>query len=180
MTASAFEGEREKCLEAGMDDFLTKPVDSARLASVLRAHAHHTGPVPVAPVAHDAAPAAPANAVLDPSRIEELLDMGEGAEVLVHRAVDNFVSRVPETRGRACRAAIAREDGEELRALAHRLKGSALNLGASRVAQVSLALEECRTRGLRRRGAAAGRARGRPWARPARRSRATAPAESVR
>ena len=39
-------------------------------------------------------------------------------------------------------AAVAREDGEELRALAHRLKGSALNLGAARVAQVSLALEE--------------------------------------
>jgi signal transduction histidine kinase/DNA-binding response OmpR family regulator len=141
MTASAFEGEREKCLAAGMDDFLTKPVDSTRLASVLRAHAHHTGPVPVAPVALDAAPAAPAGAVLDTSRIEELLDMGEGAEVLVHRAVDNFVTRVPET-VTGLREAVARQDAEELRALAHRLKGSALNLGASRVAQVSLALEE--------------------------------------
>jgi PAS domain S-box-containing protein len=141
MTASAFEGEREKCLAAGMDDFLTKPVDSTRLASVLRAHAHHTGPVPVAPVALDAAPAAPAGAVLDISRIEELLDMGEGAEVLVHKAVDNFVTRVPET-VTGLREAVARQDAEELRALAHRLKGSALNLGASRVAQVSLALEE--------------------------------------
>ena len=116
------------------------PWTATRLASVLRAHAHHTGPVPVAPVAHDAAPAAPASAVLDPGRIEELLDMGEGAEVLVHRAVDNFVSRVPETVSEL-QAAVDREDGDELRALAHRLKGSALNLGAARVAQVSLALE---------------------------------------
>lgn len=68
--------------------------------------------------------------------------MGEGAEVLVHRAVDNFVSRVPETVAEL-RAAADRADGDELRALAHRLKGSALNLGASQVARVSLALEEC-------------------------------------
>ena len=48
---------------------------------------------------------------------------------------------VPETVSEL-QAAVDREDGEELRALAHRLKGSALNLGAARVAQVSLALEE--------------------------------------
>ena len=142
MTASAFEGEREKCLAAGMDDFLTKPVDSSRLASVLRAQADEAGPVPAPPVASPrVAPAVTTGGVLDASRIEELLEMGEGAAVLVHRAVDNFVSRVPETVA-GLQAAVARDDSLELQALAHRLKGSALNLGAARVAEVSLALEE--------------------------------------
>ena len=140
MTASAFEGEREKCLAAGMDDFLTKPVDSTRLASVLHAHVH--GGAQVAPVVFEDAPATVSpGVVIDTGRIAELLGMGEGAEVLVHRAVDNFVSRTPATVA-DLEHAVASDDAEQLAALAHRLKGSALNLGAARVAEVSLALEE--------------------------------------
>jgi HPt (histidine-containing phosphotransfer) domain-containing protein len=121
-----------------------------RLSSVLRAHAapgaqplRDAGPAPALPEAAGPAaePAADGTPLLDASRIEELLEMGDGAAVLVKRAVDNFVSRTPETLAEL-HAAVVACDAEALRAGAHKLKGSALNLGALRVAEVSLALEE--------------------------------------
>jgi two-component system, sensor histidine kinase and response regulator len=43
MTASAMQGDRERCLEAGMDDYITKPVRSDDLAAVLARLVPHGG-----------------------------------------------------------------------------------------------------------------------------------------
>ena len=143
MTASAVIGERERCEAAGMDDFLTKPVNSERLSSTLRAY------VVAAAIAHDershdAGDETPLiareSSVLDESRLEELTEMGDRARMLVLRAVDNFVSRVPEVL-EELRGAVARHDAEELRAVAHGFRGSALNLGVARAAEIALDLE---------------------------------------
>ncbi len=130
MTASAVDGERDKCLEAGMDDFLTKPVDGERLEAVLRAY---TGGVGTS--------ADPVPELIDLGRLTELDGMGERAVALVDRAVQNFVAGLPATLD-SLRSSVRSSDVAEVRHLAHKLRGSALTLGAMRVAAVAERLED--------------------------------------
>ncbi|MEJ7794107.1 MAG: PAS domain-containing protein [Nocardioides sp.] len=165
VTASALEGERERCLESGMDDFLTKPVDSARLHRVLRQWISGArgargddAPVSTSPAVPPAAPAAsttttstPAAAlsaepgergeIVDVSRIEMLHEMVKDGVSLFQRSSGNFIAHAQD-RSTAIGAAVERGDADELTATAHKLKGSALNLGLPRVGAAASELEE--------------------------------------
>jgi CheY-like chemotaxis protein len=136
LTASATTGEDERCRAAGMDGFLTKPVRLDTLGSALAEQLG--GTAPEQPPATAPSPSAPV--VLDPSRLEELAEMGADAVPLIQRAIDNFVTTAPENLETLWRLWRER-DGGALRAASHKLKGSAANLGAERVAAVALEVE---------------------------------------
>jgi signal transduction histidine kinase/CheY-like chemotaxis protein len=142
MTASAIDGERERCLAAGMDDFLTKPVDTGRLEAVLAAHSRDdTAAEPLEePMAELAEMPESIEPPVDLGRLQELLSLGESAVPLVDRAIANFVNHLPQHL-EDLHDAVMTGDGLRLRDLAHRLRGSALNLGATRVAAATWELE---------------------------------------
>src|SRR5690606_21139659 len=143
MTAGAIEGDRERALAAGMDDFLTKPLDFRRLQQVL---ARWVGE-PAARAGGSTAINAPApplppdGVVLDPRRIADLRELdvpGETSYVaMVARAFLDRGDAYPER----VRAAVAAADAEEISAAAHLLKGNALNLGLRELGAVAETIE---------------------------------------
>ncbi len=134
MTASALEGERERCLAAGMDDFLTKPVAAADLERVVRRWT-------ATPAAERApAPPAPASPVLDPDRRRMLEELSKDGVTFFDRTAASFRARVGDQVA-AIREAIAAHDADRLQFCAHQLKGSALNLGLPLVGATAARLE---------------------------------------
>jgi PAS domain S-box-containing protein len=141
MTAAAVEGERERCLAAGMDDFLTKPVDLAALTAVLDTWLHQESAVrpPARERRSDAEPTAEV-AGLDLERIDELRDLDPGDTTYLDRAIGNFVANSPTTLA-TIREACAVGDAETLRQVSHKLAGGALNLGITAAGRIAQQLE---------------------------------------
>ncbi len=134
MTASALEGEQERCLASGMDDFLTKPVDPARLFRALRKWIDGSA-TSTSPAREPAM-----ETIVDLDRMRMLDSMRRDGTSLFERASANFAANAPGQLG-DIRTAVAAADATALVATAHKLKGSALNLGLPLVGEAAFALE---------------------------------------
>jgi two-component system sensor histidine kinase/response regulator len=134
MTASVLEGERERCLAAGMDDFLTKPVDPGDLERVIRTWTSAPAPQRLP------APPALVSPVLDPVRRRMLEELSKDGITFFDRTAASFQTRVGDQVA-DIRAAIAANDAYRLQFTAHQLKGSAFNLGLPLVGATAARLE---------------------------------------
>ena len=134
MTANAMAGDREKCLEAGMNDHLAKPIDPDKLFEALlrwiQARSESSGAVTIAeaPKPKAAAEVAPLDiaGINTQTALKRTGGNRQRYESLLQRFAASQTGAVREIR-----AAIAAKDIETAQRTAHSLKGAAANLGAN-------------------------------------------------
>jgi CheY-like chemotaxis protein/HPt (histidine-containing phosphotransfer) domain-containing protein len=137
LTAHAMKGDDEKCREAGMTDYLTKPLDRAKLQACLERHIGKLGGevVEAKPeVVHEAPPAA---APVDWTAFLKSMD---GDETLARELVDLFIESGDETLV-AILDALGAHDYAAVSEQAHSLKGASANLRATATAAAAARLE---------------------------------------
>jgi HPt (histidine-containing phosphotransfer) domain-containing protein len=140
MTAAAMDGDREMCLAAGMDDYITKPVRLEAIAAVLERWAGR--PVPDEPEAGAVGPA-PGGALPDPldqAQIELLSSLDDGEGAVLREIIDQYLAQTVEGRGDLVRA-IGQGDAQALERAAHKLRGASANVGAVVLAEICSELE---------------------------------------
>ena len=134
MTAHAMKGDRERCLEAGMDDYIAKPVHAAELLQVLQKFEPQE-----AAAAFPGLPAETTSAhpVFDR---ETALERVNFEEELLDEVTQLFLTDLPN-RIAELQSALERGDAKPLEMAAHSLKGSASYVGAARTAAQAFKLE---------------------------------------
>jgi CheY-like chemotaxis protein len=133
MTAHAMAGDRDRCLAAGMDGYLSKPVNQKMLYAVVEQDPA-SAPRPSAP-----APASATSAAPTMDRASALQRLG-GDEELLADVIRIFLEDCPKQLA-AIKAAVDAREASEIRSTAHALKGAASNLSAISLFEAAQVME---------------------------------------
>jgi signal transduction histidine kinase/CheY-like chemotaxis protein len=132
LTAGAVEGDRDKCLAAGMDDYLSKPFSIDQMERTLRRW------LPERPRGN------PGNPHVDSQALERMLEQSGGGPELLRRMIRVYLKDAPD-RLTAIRDGMGRADSVAVARAAHAFKSASANLGATTLAKLCTRLERhCR------------------------------------
>ncbi|MDD9952227.1 MAG: response regulator [Zetaproteobacteria bacterium] len=138
LTANALKGDREKCIQLGMNDYVTKPVTVDRIRDLLHNLGEPTSGLPPAdtPIAD---PPTPLDGVLNPKAITLLhsLDLFEVQVQSFHMSATACFAELDTY--------IEQQEGDKIRQLAHKFKTSCGILGATHMADICEQLESIAT-----------------------------------
>ena len=141
MTANALKEDRDRCLEAGMDDYVTKPIDPDALFATLEKHCGRSAANRTAPPARgEPAPAATAPAAIEGINTADGMKRVMGNGLLYVDLLSRFAEGQREAPARI-KAALGAHDCALAERLAHTLKGVAGNIGAYEIQELASELE---------------------------------------
>jgi len=171
ITANALQGDRERCLAAGMDDYISKPFSQQALADTLGRWVALPRPAPAGPASAPLPFAAPATvempgaaapqsvqyawqqtaqmaapdaarAAINPAALNAIRALSPGqGDALLRRVIEAFLQDAPRHLA-ALREAAAGSDTDAIRKAAHSLKSSSANVGAEGLAKLFRDLEQ--------------------------------------
>ena len=133
VTAGAMAGDRERCLQSGMNDYLSKPIEPDRLAEILQKWLRAAKPV-------ESAPTIP----LDQTRVfdeADLLRRLMGDRAIARKVIQRFLQDAT-TQLENLRTELAVGDAPSVRRRAHSMKGAAGNVAAGALRAIALEAEQ--------------------------------------
>ena len=141
MTAHAMREERQKIIEAGMDDHITKPINSRNMFSTMSRYLHQSLPETPPDIRFVNEPE-PVGAVLEIPGLDTVAAMGRlgGDQDLYLRILELFITNQADS-AVLVRQALATGDREQAERAAHTCRGVAGSIGATGLQQVAMGLE---------------------------------------